>query len=227
MRQHAGSRRTAQGSGVRGRRARLVRTDEQTVRRWRKRHQIAEGIPGLEDRPRPGAEPTITNEAVRARLPGEAGREAWPGCWPWCWPSGWRSVRGRRKGAWTRSGGRVRSISGSGRGLTAPAAQCGRGSCALDETGQGGRRFGYDSTRAVHRPGPPAGKGPPTVPASGARPSAPAPHAGNYRRSTSRRIADAGECATSPRIPCDFASAMRSLDQYQSRASRSENEDTP
>ena len=36
----------------------------------------AEGIPRLEDRPRPGAEPTITNQAVRARLPGEAGREA-------------------------------------------------------------------------------------------------------------------------------------------------------
>ena len=44
----------------------LVRSDEQTVRRWLKRYQ-AEGVAGLQDRPRPGAEPRITPE-YRERL---------------------------------------------------------------------------------------------------------------------------------------------------------------
>jgi transposase len=44
----------------------LVRSDEETVRRWIKRYQ-AEGIRGLEDLPRPGAAPKITTE-YRERL---------------------------------------------------------------------------------------------------------------------------------------------------------------
>ena len=39
----------------------IVRTDEQTVRRWMKRY-IAEGIEGLKDEPRPGAEAKVTAE---------------------------------------------------------------------------------------------------------------------------------------------------------------------
>ena len=41
--------------------AEIVRTDEQTVRRWLKRY-IAEGIEGLKDMPRPGAEAKVTAE---------------------------------------------------------------------------------------------------------------------------------------------------------------------
>jgi transposase len=44
----------------------LVRSDEQTVRRWLKRYR-AEGLAGLEDRPRPGGEPKTT-PAYRSRL---------------------------------------------------------------------------------------------------------------------------------------------------------------
>ncbi len=46
--------------------ARIVRTDEQTVRRWLKRYQ-AEGVVGLSDAPHPGAKPTVT-EAYKAQL---------------------------------------------------------------------------------------------------------------------------------------------------------------
>ena len=41
--------------------AAIVRTDEQTVRRWMKRY-VAEGIEGLRDAPRPGAETKVTAE---------------------------------------------------------------------------------------------------------------------------------------------------------------------
>ena len=41
--------------------AKIVRTDEQTVRRWLKRYR-AEGIAGLSDAPHPGATPTVTEE---------------------------------------------------------------------------------------------------------------------------------------------------------------------
>jgi transposase len=46
--------------------AKIVRTDEQTVRRWLKRYQ-AEGVAGLSDAPHPGAKPTVT-EAYKAQL---------------------------------------------------------------------------------------------------------------------------------------------------------------
>jgi transposase len=46
--------------------AAIVRKDEQTVRRWLKRY-IAEGIEGLKDAPRPGAQSTVTPE-YQARL---------------------------------------------------------------------------------------------------------------------------------------------------------------
>ena len=46
--------------------ARIVREDEQTVRRWLKRW-LAEGIAGLEDRPMPGGPAKIT-DAYRERL---------------------------------------------------------------------------------------------------------------------------------------------------------------
>jgi transposase len=46
--------------------AAIVRKDEQTVRRWLKRY-VAEGCEGLQDAPRPGAQPTVTPE-YRARL---------------------------------------------------------------------------------------------------------------------------------------------------------------
>lgn len=46
--------------------AAIVRLDEETVRRWLKRFQ-AEGVNGLQDRPRPGGEPKIT-PAYRTRL---------------------------------------------------------------------------------------------------------------------------------------------------------------
>src|SRR5215204_7630045 len=46
--------------------ARIVREDEETVRRWLKRW-LAEGITGLQDRPMPGGPAKIT-EAYRARL---------------------------------------------------------------------------------------------------------------------------------------------------------------
>jgi transposase len=39
----------------------IVRTDEQTVRRWMKRY-LAEGIEGLKDMPRPGADAKVTVE---------------------------------------------------------------------------------------------------------------------------------------------------------------------
>lgn len=51
---------------VAGEIALLVRSDEETVRRWIKRYS-AEGIHGLEDLPRPGAAPRITAE-YRERL---------------------------------------------------------------------------------------------------------------------------------------------------------------
>jgi transposase len=41
--------------------AAIVRGDEQTVRRWMKRY-VAEGIEGLKDQPRPGAEAKVTTE---------------------------------------------------------------------------------------------------------------------------------------------------------------------
>jgi transposase len=41
--------------------AEVVRTDEETVRRWMKRY-MAEGIEGLKDAPRPGAEAKVTTE---------------------------------------------------------------------------------------------------------------------------------------------------------------------
>jgi transposase len=41
--------------------AKIVRTDEQTVRRWLKRYQ-AEGVTGLSDAPHSGARPTVTAE---------------------------------------------------------------------------------------------------------------------------------------------------------------------
>jgi len=40
--------------------ARIVREDEQTVRRWLKRY-LAEGIAGLKDRPMPGAPSRVTS----------------------------------------------------------------------------------------------------------------------------------------------------------------------
>jgi transposase len=46
--------------------ARIVREDEQTVRRWLKRY-LAEGIEGLEDRPTPGAPGKVT-PAYREQL---------------------------------------------------------------------------------------------------------------------------------------------------------------
>jgi transposase len=46
--------------------ARIVREDEQTVRRWLKRY-LAEGIEGLKDRPMPGAPGKVT-PAYRERL---------------------------------------------------------------------------------------------------------------------------------------------------------------
>ena len=46
--------------------ARMVREDEQTVRRWLKRW-LAEGVAGLQDRPMPGGPAKIT-EAYRAQL---------------------------------------------------------------------------------------------------------------------------------------------------------------
>jgi transposase len=46
--------------------AKIVRKDEQTVRRWLKRYR-AEGIEGLQDAPRPGAQPIVT-PAYRTRL---------------------------------------------------------------------------------------------------------------------------------------------------------------
>lgn len=41
--------------------AKIVRTDEETVRRWLKRYE-AEGLSGLSDAPRPGARPKVTAE---------------------------------------------------------------------------------------------------------------------------------------------------------------------
>jgi transposase len=41
--------------------AKIVRTDEQTVRRWLKRY-VAEGVAGLADAPRPGTSPTVTDD---------------------------------------------------------------------------------------------------------------------------------------------------------------------
>lgn len=41
--------------------AKIVRTDEQTVRRWLKRYQ-AEGVAGLSDAPHPGARPAVTDD---------------------------------------------------------------------------------------------------------------------------------------------------------------------
>jgi transposase len=46
--------------------AKIVRTDEQTVRRWLKRYQT-EGIAGLSDAPHPGATPTV-NDEYKAKL---------------------------------------------------------------------------------------------------------------------------------------------------------------
>jgi transposase len=39
----------------------IVRLNEESVRQWLKRYE-AEGIEGLKDDPRPGIEPTVTNE---------------------------------------------------------------------------------------------------------------------------------------------------------------------
>lgn len=41
----------------------IVRTDEQTVRRWLKRYQ-EHGLPGLYDAPRPGRPPKISDESL-------------------------------------------------------------------------------------------------------------------------------------------------------------------
>ena len=46
--------------------AAIVRLNEESVRKWLKRYQ-AEGIEGLKDNPRPGMEPTVT-EDYRAKL---------------------------------------------------------------------------------------------------------------------------------------------------------------
>jgi transposase len=46
--------------------AKIVRTEEQTVRRWLKRY-LAEGVAGLSDAPHPGATPRVTN-AYKAHL---------------------------------------------------------------------------------------------------------------------------------------------------------------
>jgi transposase len=46
--------------------ARIVRSDEQTVRTWLKRY-MAEGVAGLADAPRPGVRPKVTS-AYRAQL---------------------------------------------------------------------------------------------------------------------------------------------------------------
>jgi transposase len=46
--------------------ARIVRSDEQTVRAWLKRY-LAEGVAGLADAPRPGVTPKVTPE-YRAQL---------------------------------------------------------------------------------------------------------------------------------------------------------------
>lgn len=46
--------------------ARIVRSDEQTVRTWLKRY-MAEGVAGLADAPRPGVRPKVT-PAYRAQL---------------------------------------------------------------------------------------------------------------------------------------------------------------
>ena len=56
----------AEQSMVAGEIAAIVRKDEQTVRRWLKRY-MAEGIAGLQDAPRPGAQPVVT-PAYRTRL---------------------------------------------------------------------------------------------------------------------------------------------------------------
>ncbi len=75
--------------------AKIVRTDEQTVRRWLKRY-LAEGIAGLSDAPHPGATPTVT-AAYKAnwRWSPVNGRVAWTSptrcgpvsAWPITWPS--------------------------------------------------------------------------------------------------------------------------------------------
>jgi transposase len=52
--------------------ARIVREDEQTVRRWLKRY-LAEGIAGLQDRPTPGAPGKVT-PAYREQLLGAVRR---------------------------------------------------------------------------------------------------------------------------------------------------------
>ena len=44
--------------------AEIVRTDEQTVRRWLTRY-MAEGLEGLKDAPRPGAAAKVTDEYVK------------------------------------------------------------------------------------------------------------------------------------------------------------------
>lgn len=44
----------------------IVRLNEESVRKWLKRYE-AEGIEGLKDEPRPGVEPTVTEE-YRAKL---------------------------------------------------------------------------------------------------------------------------------------------------------------
>lgn len=51
---------------VAGQIAVIVRESEETVRRWLKRY-LAEGVTGLQDAPRPGAAPTVT-EAWKQRL---------------------------------------------------------------------------------------------------------------------------------------------------------------
>jgi transposase len=52
--------------------AAIVRLNEESVRKWLKRYQ-AEGIDGLKDNPRPGMEPTVTEE-FRAKLVSAARR---------------------------------------------------------------------------------------------------------------------------------------------------------
>ncbi len=45
--------------------ARIVRSDEQTVRTWLKRY-MAEGVAGLADAPRPDVKPKVTRHTVRS-----------------------------------------------------------------------------------------------------------------------------------------------------------------
>jgi transposase len=64
--------------------AEIVRSSEETVRRWLKRY-LAEGVEGLSDAPQPGA-PRMRSAAVRAAW-GCRSRCGPCGGWPTTWPS--------------------------------------------------------------------------------------------------------------------------------------------